>query len=302
MTWAATACTPRSRVRVRLRLCFEAGIAATSLSWTLVVDAVRRQMPGAMLCAYDRAGLGWSEPAGEPRTLDNILRDLHALVRSAPIRRPFVLAGHSFGGLVALEYACRFPNDLCGLVLVDPLAAGEWHPLTPANARMLARGVRLARRGVLLARLGIVRLALTLLIRGKRRIPQALSRISSGNGASLTERIVGEVRKLPPEVWPLIQEHWCAPKSFAALADHLENLPGNAAACTAHCDLGGLPVTVLSAADATPERTAEHARIASLSTRGQVIAASKSGHWIQLDDPELVASLLTLMTVSSSCL
>ncbi len=272
---------------------FEAGIAATSISWTLVLQAVQQQLPDAVLCAYDRAGLGWSDPASEPRTLDNILGDLHRLVRSVPIERPFVLAGHSFGGLIALEYAGRFGDDLCGLVLVDPLAASEWHPLTTENARRLARGVRLSRRGAILARLGIVRVALALLTRGSRRLPKALSRISSGNGSQLTERIVGEVRKLPPEVWPIIQEHWCAPKSFEAMAAYLENLPGIAAACNPNPDLGALPLAVLSATG-----SAEHARMASLSTRGQLITAAHSGHWIQLDEPDLVARVLTLAAQS----
>ena len=222
----------------------EAGIGASSVSWALV----RQQLAGiARVCAYDRAGLGWSDAPATPRTLGNILEDLHAIASDPEIGRPLVLVGHSFGGMIALEYACKYRDTLAGLVLVDPLAATEWHPLTAANRKMLARGVRLSRRGALLARLGVVRFTLALLTKGSRRIPKVFSRIWSGNGAPLTERLVGEVQKLPPEVWPHIRAHWCQPKSFQSMADHLENLPSTAAACTAKWDLGDLPLVVLSA-------------------------------------------------------
>lgn len=268
---------------------FEAGIGSSSVSWALV----RQQLSGiARVCAYDRAGLGWSDAARTPRTLENILSDLRALATHSEISRPIVLVGHSFGGLVALEYACRYREELAGLVLVDPLAASEWHPLTVEDARRLARGVTLARRGALLARLGVVRFALALLTRGSRRIPKMFARISSGNGAPLTERILGEVGKLPPEAWPIIQAHWCQPKSFLGMADHLENLPRNAAQCSADCDLGDLPLIVLSAVDSSPVRLDEHERMAKLSRQGRWALAKKSGHWIQLDQPELVVSAI----------
>ncbi len=267
----------------------EAGIGASSVSWTVV----RQQLAGiARVCAYDRAGLGWSEPAPAPRTLANILDDLHAVISDPEIGRPFVLVGHSFGGMIALEYACKNRDVLAGLVLVDPLTASEWRPLTAAGNKMLARGVRLSRRGALLARLGVVRFTLALLTKGSRRVPKIFSRISSGNGAPLTERLVGEIQKLPPEVWPHIRAHWCQPKSFHSMADHLENLPVNAAECAADCDLGDLPLIVLSAADSPASRIAEHKRIAGYSGCGRWMMAEGSGHWIQLDRPDLVVSAI----------
>lgn len=267
----------------------EAGIGASSVSWAVV----RQQLAGiACVCAYDRAGLGWSDAASSPRTLANILGDLHSITSDPEIGRPFVLVGHSFGGMIALEYACKHGDVLAGLVLVDPLTASEWHPLTPASNKMLARGVRLSRRGALLARLGVVRFTLALLTKGSRRIPKTFSRISSGNGAPLTERLVGEIQKLPPEVWPHIRAHWCQPKSFHSMADHLENLPANAAGCASQYDLGDLQLIVLSAADSPAARVAEHQRIAGYSRCGRWLMAEGSGHWIQLDRPDLVVSAI----------
>jgi pimeloyl-ACP methyl ester carboxylesterase len=263
----------------------EAGIAASSVSWRLVQD---RLAPFTTVISYDRAGLGYSDPSPQPRTIPNILKDFQTLLSKAGIPTPIILVGHSFGGLAALEYACIDKSRLAGLVLVDPLAASEWCPVQPQSEATLNRGVRLARRGAWVARLGIVRLSLDLLRAGSRRIPKLAAKISSGSGSQLTERLVGEVRKLPKELWPVVQSHWCQPKAFLSMADHLESLPASAAACQAVCDLGDLPVTVLSAANSAANRLAEHQAMANRSTRGKLVVAQNSGHWIQLDEPDLV--------------
>ncbi|MBV8816716.1 MAG: alpha/beta hydrolase, partial [Acidobacteriaceae bacterium] len=233
--------------------------------------------------------LGWSDPSTTPRTIENGIRDLRAILKAERIAQGIILVGHSWGGLAVLQYACRYPDEVGGLVLVDPLTAIEWCPLDPQEAAKLRRGIMLARRGALLARLGIVRLSLDLLQAGSRRIPALAARISArGGGSKLTERLVGEVRKLPPELWPVIQSHWCQPKSFESMASHLEQLPLSAAACLTHSELRDMPLIVLSAADSSPARRAEHHRIARLSTQGELIVANSSGHWIQLDQPGLV--------------
>ncbi len=264
---------------------FESGIAASSLTWRLVQDEVAKF---ARVCVYDRAGLGWSDPVRSPRAIANILGDLRAMLAAAGISSPYILVGHSFGGLLALEYAAQHRDGPAGLLLVDPLAASEWCPLTPHNAAMLRRGVRLSRRGALLARFGFVRLCLDLLRSGSRRIPKLAARVSSGNGVSLINRIVSLLTKLPPEVLAAIQAQWSAPKAFLGMAAHLEALPNNAALCTREYRLGDLPLIVLSAADTGCHRREAHAAMAAASTQGRHVIASKSGHWIQLDEPEIL--------------
>lgn len=269
---------------------FESGIAASSVSW----EPVRREVAKfTRVCTYDRAGLGWSDAAQAPRTVDNVLHDLRELLQKIGMDGPFILVGHSFGGLTALQFACRHAGELAGLVLVDPLPASEWCPAQPVEVEKLHRGVKLARRGASLASLGVVRLSLDLLRAGSRRIPKLAARMSArGGGTRLTERLVGEVRKLPPELWPVIQSHWCQPKSFRSMASHLESLPASAAACLADCNLGRLPVIVVSAADSTPARAEMHSRMANSSSNGAMWVAEKSGHWIQLDQPELVVAAI----------
>ncbi len=279
---------------------FEAGISATSLSWT----EVRSKVEGvARACSYDRACLGWSPPAQSPRTTANIVDDLHALLEAARIPSPVILTGHSFGGMLARAYAARYPDDVAGLVLLDPLSPGEWLTVSPAHARLLRLGIKLSRRGAWLARLGVVRAALALLMAGGRRVPQWMAKLSGGSGESVITRLVGEVRKMPPETWPMVRAHWCLPRTFQGLAAYLESLPASsaeAAMLTATLDErlgqpGGIPVTVLSAANATPQQLQEREAWTRRSPRGRHIIARKSGHWIQLDEPDLVVQAIEEM-------
>ncbi len=74
----------------------------------------------ARVCSYDRAGIGFSDPGPFPRDADADASDLHALVASGAIARPFVLAGYSGSTYATRIYADRYPNDLLGIVLIEP--------------------------------------------------------------------------------------------------------------------------------------------------------------------------------------
>jgi pimeloyl-ACP methyl ester carboxylesterase len=271
---------------------FESGISATCLNWS----QVRAKVEGfARACAYDRAWLGWSDPAKSPRTASAIVDELHALLEEAQISPPYILVGHSFGGLLVGAYAAKHPGQVAGLVLVDPLSSNEWLNASPAKARMLRFGVRLSRRGAWLARIGVVRAALGLLMGGGRLVPQWIARLSGGRGESAISRLVGEVRKMPPETWPMVRAHWCLPKSFLGMAEYLQALPTSAAEAVALGESRATPVTVLSAANTPPEQLQERDGMAHRSPRGRHIIARKSGHWIQLDEPELVVEAIREM-------
>src|SRR6266545_3146541 len=68
---------------------------------------------------HDRAGHGWSEPADSPQDGAQIATDLHTLLERGNVPGPYVLAGHSFGGLYVLTFAARYPDEVAGMVLVD---------------------------------------------------------------------------------------------------------------------------------------------------------------------------------------
>jgi pimeloyl-ACP methyl ester carboxylesterase len=94
----------------------EPGAGGTSTDLELISSAVARD---TRVCVYDRAGRGWSDPTDGPQDATRIASDLHTLLDRANVPGPYVLAGHSFGGLYALTFAARYPQEVAGLALID---------------------------------------------------------------------------------------------------------------------------------------------------------------------------------------
>ena len=267
----------------------EAGIAASSISWSLVRDRVAEF---TTVVSYDRAGFGWSRiPPCRPTALA-AAQELARLLESLEVEPPFIMAGHSFGGLIVRVFQQNFPARVAGLVLVDPVSRGEWVHASPQRKRMLARGVTLSRRGAVLARFGVVKFALKLLLSGSHVIPRLVALASAGRGAGVTERLTGEVRKLPRELWPVAAAHWSEARCFEAMAESLEKLPVSVRQIQEGQSLGDLPVIVLSAGSASAVALKEHEHDARLSSRGEHIVIQGAGHWMQLDAPEAVVAAI----------
>src|SRR5262245_50984185 len=95
---------------------FASGSGDFSFDWALVQPEVARS---ARACAYDRAGDAWSDPGPIPCTLRQEAYELHTLLERAGIAPPYVLVGHSYGGLLVRVYAERYPAEVAGMVLVD---------------------------------------------------------------------------------------------------------------------------------------------------------------------------------------
>jgi pimeloyl-ACP methyl ester carboxylesterase len=131
------------------------GEMSSNLGW--ITPAVART---TRVCVYDRAGRGWSEPADTPQDGLQIATDLHTLLHRAGVPGPYVLAGHSFGGLYVLTFAARYPGEVAGLVLVDSTAP---KPATTATGSSADTGSydalgRLSALASSSARLGLGRL------------------------------------------------------------------------------------------------------------------------------------------------
>ncbi len=267
---------------------FEAGIAASSLSWQLVQNQVAEF---SRTMSYDRAGFGWSEAAKGHKTAFDAAHDLGRMLDAAVGPQAVVLVGHSYGGLIVRIFQQLWPERVAGLVLVDPVVRAEWKGMSPDRVAMLGRGVMLSRRGATLARLGIVKLALKLLTSGNQKIPKLLAKVSAGRGASVTDRLVGEVRKMPRELWPAIAQHWSQPESFAAMARNLEGLPVSVTQLDEARLMGALPLRIVSSGKALGGRAnPEHLRDAGLSVHGRCLVAKEAGHWVQLDAPDMVVA------------
>ena len=94
----------------------DAGLGGTSLDWVRVQPELAKY---TRVCSYDRAGYGWSEPGPRPRSSGIIAEELHTLLRTAAVPEPYVLVGHSFGGYNVRLFASHYPEETAGVVLVD---------------------------------------------------------------------------------------------------------------------------------------------------------------------------------------
>ncbi len=92
------------------------GLGTTSASWARVTAPIAER---TRVCAYDRAGQGWSDEASNQRDGIESAQDLHELLAAAGENGPYVLVGHSTGGTYAMTYAARYPDEVAGLVLLD---------------------------------------------------------------------------------------------------------------------------------------------------------------------------------------
>jgi pimeloyl-ACP methyl ester carboxylesterase len=266
---------------------FESGIAASSLTWSAVQPEVARF---TRACAYDRAGFAWSDPPSGPRTFQRIVDELETVLEGVGVHESTVLVGHSFGSLVVRAFAARHPDRVAGLVLVDPPT--EWLVPDSEHARQLRGGRSFSRLGGVLAHLGLVRASLALLTGGAPGAPRRFVKVFGSEAARKLEHLVNVVRKLPPEVHPVVQAMWCDPKCFRAMAAHMETLERDGASMTAAAPPATIPVVVISGGEQPAATVAAQRALAEGSESGRHIVASRSAHWIQFDEPELLVGVI----------
>jgi pimeloyl-ACP methyl ester carboxylesterase len=132
----------------------DAALGAMSPNW----GWVQREVSGTTrVCAYDRAGMGWSEMGPEPRDAKQISGELHTLLTEAGIEGPYVLVGHSFGGLYTQTYAARYPDEVAGVALIESSHPEQFSRLPEARDSYEQTNLVFT-VGTLLARIGVVRL------------------------------------------------------------------------------------------------------------------------------------------------
>ena len=266
----------------------DAALGGSSLSWSLVQPELAKL---SHVCSYDRAGFGWSDAGPMPRTAGRIADELRTLLDRAGVAPPFLPVGHSFGGLVALIFAHRFRSEITGLVLVDPAHAEDWVKPAPKEQVQIDRGVRLCRYGSITARLGLARIVAALVGLGQLTLARGLVKVVSRGGLSRQdEAILAPVWKLPAEVRPVLSQFWTKPQFFEALGSQIESICESAAQVldATASGFGDLPLITISSTDPGDYRLRQQDAMAKLSTRGRHVMASNSGHWVPLDQPEVV--------------
>jgi pimeloyl-ACP methyl ester carboxylesterase len=266
----------------------DAALGGSSLSWSLVQPELAKV---SRVCSYDRAGFGWSEAGPMPRTAGRIADELRTLLERGGVPPPYLLVGHSFGGLVTLIFAKRFCRDTAGLVLVDPAHAEDWVKPAPKEEVQIARGVRLCRYGAITARLGLARVVAALVGLGQLTLARGLVIVTSRGALSRQdEAILAPVWKLPPEVRPVLTQFWTKPQFFEALGSQIGSISVSAGQVmeAASNGFGDLPLITISSTNPGDYRLRQQTAMAKLSTRGRHIMASNSGHWVPLDQPQVV--------------
>lgn len=259
------------RGRGRPVVLMEAGLTTGSWSWGPVFEAVAEHTE---VCAYDRPGMGWSEPINRLADAAEVAARFNALIGTAGLEGPYVLLGMSAGGVYVREYYHRYPDDVAGMVLVDSSHEQQGHRLLPMEAQ--ADVERMVGLCAWLQPLGVIR---------------ATDALSS---------LFGEVA-VSDEARPLLmsrvnQSHYCA----SILAES-RSFKGEVYDAEPPAPLGDLPLVVLSQGAETRGNEAFgltaaqrevwdvlQMELAALSTRGRRLVAEDSGHMIQLEQPAIV--------------
>jgi pimeloyl-ACP methyl ester carboxylesterase len=264
----------------------EAGLMSTVLSWS----GLQRELEKSFrVVSYDRAGLGWSDLGPMPRTAEQIVKELHDLLGKAGIAPPYVLVGHSFGGLTMPLFARLFPQEVSGVVLVDPVAPMEWNPPSPHDLKLTRIGAKVCRRASILMRVGVIRFIAMLLQSGAKK-PAAflvlmISRGTPGESGTVSSPWFAA---LPDNEKAMASVFWIQPKFALTIASQLENLPASAGQTGQLDSSFDKPVIILSASNAPEHRIKEHAAMAARLPLGKHILAAKSNHWIMQAEQDLV--------------
>jgi pimeloyl-ACP methyl ester carboxylesterase len=266
----------------------DAALGGSSISWSLIqpdIASVTRA------CSYDRAGFGWSDAGPLPRTAGRLADELHVVLERADVPPPFVLVGHSFGGLVMRIFAARYRDEVAGLVLVDPAHPEDWVTPAPKEQVKIDRGIRLCRSGATAARFGAARVVSGLVTLGLFGVARGRAKVVSRGGLSREdEGILAPIWKLPPETRKPLRQFWTQEKFFEALGSQIASISVSAAETLAAAanGYGDLPLITISSTDPGDYRLRQQDALAGLSNRGRHRIASKSSHWIPLDQPQAV--------------
>jgi pimeloyl-ACP methyl ester carboxylesterase len=253
----------------------ENGGGGFSVEWALVQPEVAKH---TRICTYDRAGYAWSDRGPIDDGIEQIVSDLHLLLRRAHIDPPYILVGQSLGCLYARAYQRRFPEQVAGLVFVD----GSHDE----DVRMVVNGKReplcsLTRDQLPAAHEAYLK-SVPVLTPGRAdappfdRLPEPLKQARHW----AFEKVVREFGWLPNTL--AAAESWR--QEFTAL--RRERLSGP------H-PLGNLPLRVLEREkDSNDTWHLQQVQLSELSSAGKLIKAERSGHMIHIERPDLVVDAI----------
>jgi len=260
----------------------DAGMGCNVLGWSLVQPEITKF---TRVVSFDRPGNGWSDESPLERTSQNIVTELHVALHKAGIQGPYILVGHSFGGLNACLFARLYPNEVAGVILVDSSHENQMEkiPMPQMNHTMM----------MLASRLGVVRLFTHLPVykKGVAVFPEQIQ-----NPLLAQLRTTKFMRTVLRES-----------SQFKTSCDQLKAAGGH---------LGDKPLTVISAIKATSvegsgltqeQIDAIHIPfkelqkdLATKSTQGKQIFAEESDHMVPFNQPRIIVDSVKEMVDSLS--
>lgn len=241
----------------------ESGLGDSYVSWRKVQPEIAKF---TRVCSYDRAGLGYSESAPGPRTSKIIAEQLHALLQAAAVPPPYVLVGHSMGGFDVRLFASLFRSEVAGMVLVDASHPDQENRFPPEVKNMEGTWIRESEFLEYTMPFGV-------------------------------PRILGFC-----DEDPVVRAAECNWQTARESVAEMKAFPESAAQAATTGSLGDMPLAVLShdpdkPSAELPEDIAKptndawekmQEELSHLSTRGTQVIAKNSGHYIQLDRPDVV--------------
>lgn len=253
----------------------EGGVPEWSIHWQAVQPEIAKV---TRVCSYDRAGYGWSEAGTSPRTVEKIVNELHTLLENAGEAGPFVYVAHSFWGPTALLYQHTYPDEIVGMVLIE-----AWSPdLYTPTPEVITQSLPLAQTLKAIAPLGQVRLVGELGI-----IP-------------LADML--QLKLLPEEMQPAYKAAYYDDSMWSAMFEEYSAMEESGRQTQNLASLADLRLVVVQAgiraADDFPpddiwDATQQH--LAGLSTDSQFILVEDSGHFVQLEKPDLIVDVIQQM-------
>lgn len=265
----------------------ESGAGDGAASWRRVQAEIAKS---TRVCAYDRAGYGFSDPSGRPADARNAVADLHALLKEAGLHHPVVLVGHSVGGLYAELFAATYPRQIAGMVLVDPTGLDDFRLVK----EIISDEERVQQRRNFLKRSANYAHCLDLAQRGDLVASLAPECAPSPTGDPVLDK---EARRqmAQPKYWQTFQSEMTnfLPQDHPVGTDSVIT----AQVRSRPLRLGRKPFVVIKTPGGAPpgkrgerlraESGAVAERLVTASTRGKLVQVA-SGHYVQLEHPDLV--------------
>ena len=245
----------------------DAGWGDWSASWSSWVQPDVAKT--TRVCTYDRAGMGYSEAGPLPRNAQQFAKELHTLLQRASIPGPYVLVGHSLGGLPVRVFAHAYATDVAGVVLIESMNPRQAKPSatgTPPPAATHSSGFSIL---TLPARIGLLR-------------------VFAGP--------LGLTSGLSPEVQHSYTAFSVTPRSIQTTLDEGTGMPKSFIQAGTVKTFGDVPLIVLSRGlDPDQDWQAMQTELLDLSSHSQQVFADKSGHNIQLDQPDAATAAIVKM-------